>query len=113
MEIQVKEIRLGNLVYQGTKIPVAVTEEMIYNAAKGAIKLDPIELTPDWLEKAGFILMDDNGDFKGNDRYWIHPKLYGQISLPNYFYRGIFIKYIHQLQNLYFALTGSELTFKQ
>lgn len=84
-------------------------------------KLSPIPLTEEWLEKLGFW-----SKYKSNHLKW---SLYGfdidQISdedengneIPqeqifHYAYQYD-IKYVHQLQNLYFALTGKELTINQ
>jgi hypothetical protein len=72
--------------------------------------LEPILLTPEWLERAGF-------ELKGS-RYYHHK----YSGLPLEFELGAwFLKiddhpyaeplYVHQLQNLYFALTGEELSF--
>ena len=71
----------------------------------------PIPLTPEILVKAGFECSS-----KG---FWIHPNWYN-LSLK--YMRGTHalrcnfmdivannIDYLHQLQNLYFALTGQEL----
>lgn len=75
--------------------------------------ISPIPLTEDWLVKFGFI--DDqisfelNGFMLGwyrNDEFYYLPT--NQITVRN----KIQIKYVHQLQNLYFALTGEELTIK-
>lgn len=71
----------------------------------------PIPLTEELLLKIGF---------KRNGNYWdkgcfslpIHPTKSGGefILVPNNFVAAIPLKYLHQLQNLYFALTGEELT---
>lgn len=81
-------------------------------------KFKPIELTPEILEQCGF----EKGErfYKDTDAYWDETKRYfisnqwfhrkqageGSIILA----RDLF--YVHQLQNLYFALTGEELTIK-
>jgi hypothetical protein len=70
--------------------------------------LNPIPLTKEWLLKFGFDgCTAPNKSIKVgyNDDDFIH----NQMSLM--FKRNIIIKlnYVHQLQNLYFALTGKEL----
>ena len=35
---------------------------------------------------------------------------YGDVYGVNYFYCEYELKYVHQLQNIYFSLTGHELT---
>lgn len=68
----------------------------------------PIPLTADWLLKFGFINGEkDNFSFTKNMDLRI-------IGLEND-YNGIWvrkIKHVHQLQNLYFAITGEELELK-
>ena len=71
---------------------------------------EPIELTEEWLIKFG------------HESSFI-PDLYEIGKLSFYIDDGICwidvfgdsieIKYVHQLQNLYFALTGKELTIKE
>lgn len=81
-----------------------------------AIRYEPIPLTEEWLLKFGCYTSnwDDNTSFRlsVNEHYVLTINLefetyeIGDLDiLP--------IKYVHQLQNLYFALTGEELTIKQ
>lgn len=81
-------------------------------------QIEPISLTPDILEKAGFETDDTT--------FWIEYSIDGQVLWIHlgYFAVGIFkhlpdnrisiqgieVNSVHQLQNLYFALTGNELT---
>ena len=87
-----------------------------------------IPISKEWLLKFGFekiesdyriqIQKDDN---QGNSDYWIYVDS-GFDNESNKFKvmlvsgEGDWFtsknKYVHQLQNLYFALTGEELTFK-
>ena len=70
--------------------------------------LQPIPLTPEILEKCGAIVYEfDNG--LGN-QYRIKDRLF-VIRDGNIVDYGssVIIKHLHQLQNLYFALTNSEL----
>ena len=72
----------------------------------------PIPLTEEWLLKFGFkavpFAIPDKFDnrkiqIKRDERgFWV-------IACYNF----ILIKHVHQLQNLYFALTGEELTIKK
>jgi len=69
--------------------------------------LKPIPLTEEWLLKFGF-------EQKNGIKCWVNEDV--EIcfeTLANYYRlypRTNKIKYVHQLQNLYFALTGEELT---
>lgn len=69
-------------------------------------KINPVTLTEKWLVRFGF---GENGETPG------------RIQLDTDFGQAIFyvkdygsprIKYVHQLQNIYFALTGEELLIK-
>ena len=69
----------------------------------------PIPLTEEWLEKFGFEYSDLNGD----SGLWKIPpfQIYGKCNQFIYEY-ALDVNYVHQLQNLYFAITGEELTIK-
>lgn len=65
--------------------------------------LNPIKLTEEILLKCGF---------KFKKGYFIY-EMFNIVNIDNVFYcnsNGIYISNLHQLQNLYFALTGEELT---
>jgi len=70
--------------------------------------ISAVPLTEEWLIKFGFVKFkgDESDFFKGDF----------EISLQSYsFWMGSLlptIKYVHQLQNLYFALTNTELEIK-
>jgi hypothetical protein len=67
---------------------------------------EPIPLTEEWLLKFEFKRFSKDFSKKG---IIIHTRKRGYVlrkSVPD-------ILYVHQLQNLYFALTGQELEFKQ
>ena len=73
----------------------------------------PIPITPEWLERAGFESYDSQLTYNGYKMQagsFLIEFEYGQYCFLESV--GIDIIHIHQLQNLYFALTGTELTFK-
>lgn len=84
----------------------------------------PIPLTEEWLLKFGFkkeTLGDDEGFFYSyrlkNDVYcdlsFLSGDKNGYLEVTLFPYEQWFrYRYIHQLQNLYFALTGEELKIK-
>ena len=116
-----RELRIGNLLDRGDYIckvktieeeglilePINYKEEIFVERY-----IKPIPLTEDWLIKLGFFEKygscynrwniklftlidseDDDGNLKGE-----------------FIFNGTLeVKYVHQLQNLYFALTGAEL----
>jgi len=75
-------------------------------------KYKPIPLNEEWLVKFGFE-KDKSAFIYGyyalynNEIYWSGGVYSACDSISN-----IEIKYVHQLQNLIFALTGEELTLK-
>lgn len=79
--------------------------------------VEPIPLTEEWLLKFGFEKKPMYG--KHNRYFFIKNKLYYcQHDFYSFVYSNNSLeikepKYVHQLQNLYFALTGEELTLKQ
>lgn len=80
----------------------------------------PIPLTEEWLLKFGFEHKFDNiytYPFRISDNLVVEMKFEGwpeNISLfTNGFFSSNSARYVHQLQNLYFALTGEELTIQE
>lgn len=78
-------------------------------------KIKPIPLTPEILEKAGFKKKDVDWHIGQNPI--THDWLFWVTWLDGYdhpFYRNGYhkIKYVHQLQNLYYCLTGGELNIE-
>ncbi|HET6255847.1 MAG TPA: hypothetical protein VFE32_17350 [Puia sp.] len=93
-------------------------------------QLDPVPLSEEWLEKIGFETVEENwepsvGDAVGKlfynnmsvirqrDTGKFHLLLDGGPDEHEYGFAGIELKAVHQLQNLYFALTGEELPVKE
>lgn len=72
----------------------------------GIGNLSPIPLTEDWLLKFGFDMKYGNTYLKDRMKFDINT-----IGLVRFHWsqKVTYIKYVHQLQNLYFALTGQEL----
>ena len=74
-------------------------------------KIDPIPLTEEWLQKFGFEKSNEGYTIEG---YTVsfdadYPLWFGQQGCCQYDTIKEGIKYVHQLQNLYFALTSKEL----
>jgi hypothetical protein len=76
---------------------------------------EPIPLTPEILEKAGFkkgepFYISHEDTFYLGDRYfWVQHCFCHKTSHESAIVLAWWVKYVHQLQNLYFALTGEEL----
>jgi len=113
------ELRIGNIIaYNNNGFPVRVnaldTKNCYYNSSckSSYDSMNGIKLTEEWLLKFGFELMKQS-------EYTLNTYELNGIKLWNKkmdFSELIFefsnqnIKYMHQLQNLYFALTNKELT---
>lgn len=74
----------------------------------------PIKLTDEWLLKFGFVR---KGYTSGNGSKLVlhHPEeMYkkGRVYFNSWAILEMIPEYVHQLQNLYFALIGEELTIK-
>jgi hypothetical protein len=122
------ELRIGNFItangmnvywpIEGIEIISSniSTQSLIYshNSWRDLSSFEPIPLTEEWLLNFGFV-HDNNLDLyylKGvqfislcqniTKEYW--------CDYESYYGLNIEIKYVHQLQNLYFDLTGQELT---
>jgi hypothetical protein len=129
--MKASELRIGNLVDLGNRIAkvieigqlacVVVDLEETQDTIEDYERTNPIPITEEWLLNFGFedkktcfnlsrkeILGHDFGDFavsKYDDtqmKVWRGHKYIGVCH----------VQYVHQLQNLYFALTGEELTLK-
>lgn len=131
--IQPSELRLGNWVHHErvwshrqpdygspSEFDFQWEERDWYAIGESTINFDdvsPIVITEEWLEKLGFEY--ERATVGGWERWekWTSKK--GRIKLlDKKFSWGIgeysnYIQYVHQLQNLYFSLTGEELTIKK
>ena len=114
--MEANELRIGNLVeYLGEfKEVLGMDEETVFlknTVSVNYLELDeisPISLTEELLLKFGFInneLLDKHLIF-----LWFgdHVGIKGMLGLI----KPWSCVYVHQLQNLYFALTNNELIFK-
>jgi len=114
--IQISELRIGNLIQEGKVEQIDNSIDEIYYSGDGyylsnyCCNLNAIPLTKEWLLKFGF--------FKYNNAYVLEKPnentmdfsfsvwqdmTYNSSEFP------VKLDYVHQLQNLYFALIGSEL----
>jgi hypothetical protein len=71
----------------------------------------PIPLTEEWLLKFDWFSVDE-GKYTFRDIEYYSISEDGSLYFMNQ-YTATDIKYVHQLQNLYFALTGNELTINK
>ena len=127
--MKAQDLRVGNIIENGTVIAVHRKYVCVENgdgAMYTAIGDDvlPVALSDEWLKRCGFKIIKENGfscedyyksdvgfsykDFlisKSGDAFF----LWIEIDDYSYSYPSCEIKYLHQLQNLYFAMEGEEL----
>lgn len=113
--LDAKELRIGNCVLDIDNDVLSVSEitkDYVSfnncNLKSRYSKIKPIPLTEEWLIKLGFI-NDRVLEFYRNDITDSTIIIdYNFICLLGYSH--VKLNYVHELQNLYFALTGRELT---
>jgi hypothetical protein len=108
------ELRIGNFVeidqYPNDRIIIQIKNGSNIDQC-GKLNASPIPLTEEWLLKFGFV----SNPYQ--DRYeldWLHiecNKTKGYLELWIEKPKSITLTSVHQLQNLYFALTQTELTY--
>ncbi len=113
--MEAKELRIGNYIMfskndctAGQPVKFEIQDFIVIK------KIRPIPLTEDWLISAGFMQSGRHWtnlvidlDYITQDDFFEY-----EIQFPFLDWQKHDLKYVHQLQNLYFALTGEELTFK-
>jgi hypothetical protein len=128
--IKANELRIGNIVNISPKdspdwlIESCVRTESLIAFLKGYTVITPIQITEDWLLKFGLIPDERSGLFSASERIReLSSKDIG-IKYCSFFFNSrlgrwmdcqtrVCVDSVHQLQNLYFALTGEELTVKE
>lgn len=136
--MELAELRSGNIVKTPSGevfrfSPWSLNSIYIRKSLGGSTVFDPVELSEDWLLNLGF----EKRVYKSSDDVFLDEVFY-ELEDNEFFIRyeddfsmtlyesskthlnklGIVIpfekaRYVHQLQNLYFALSGEELKIKQ
>lgn len=119
-ELSANELRIGNLIYNTRgNVDIVTIDALIYliNYPNTLCQASPIPLTEELLVKFGFEIMY-NSDFSMKYGHTINDIFSYKFNLVDgkswLEYNGVAIKckYVHQLQNLYYALTQTELIIK-
>lgn len=125
--MKANELRIGNLIYDCTNATgscneVAVTWKYLRAIEEGWYNCKPIPLTEEWLLKVGFeySALYENYRIAYHSEFTYYHSV--RIRYGKFFYSNDYsdadcyvirdIEYVHQLQNLHFALTGEELEIK-
>jgi hypothetical protein len=125
--IKATELRIGNYIklmfnYEDYET-IQVTSDELVDVDKKRADYEPLPLTEEWLFKFGFKNIDKgDNDYitytDSNHDYYLQIDVRrkdGKYSiLDNSFddlrdFSMVDISYVHQLQNMYFTLTGEEL----
>ena len=106
--MEAQDLRIGNLVYHNGEIHETKGATIVYQ--KSTYKCEPIPLTEEWLLKFGFEKETDDywGTSNCDECFIYEAKEKCYTGYINY----VKLNYVHQLQNLIFALTGTELEIK-
>lgn len=127
--MKARDFRIGNLGqnHDGTILKVIELREkyigtQVIDRSKFPLpegwQLEPIPLSEEWLEKFEFEESSlINGFFLNNTIFEKAVHIKKHPTNPGYmvFTKGVILntlQYVHQLQNLFHALTGEELTLK-
>ena len=113
-KINQKEVRIGNYVNVIGLLPVIVTWQHIKSISEGDNQYRPILIAEYWLLKFGFEPSGRKEEYclSKNDCNVIISRIQGDWNfIWELSFMGRPIKYVHQLQNLYFAVTGMELVY--
>ena len=110
-----KELRVGNYILVDIGIPSMDLHQIKPDDFVGIANEDhyvlPIEITDEWLMNFGYKLVNVLHD--GTKSYEGTPYLYFKDGIVKISVHTPEIKYVHQLQNLFYVLNGKELEIKQ
>ena len=130
-KIEIKELRIGNIIrYRderdtivsslGDNFNTSHINKSYYVGSDCLEEYEPIPLTKEWLLKFGFDYVRNTNEYHNRlineGAYYLKPV--GDAFNHWYLYHKkkmitTNIMYVHQLQNLYFALTNKELNYVQ
>lgn len=105
--INIRELRIGNFIENSGEI-VEVGVDLFKAIEQEPNKFSGIKINDDWLKKFNIPIEEKEGfeywfDSKGS---WLVEVVQEGSTENNYIAQCFFV---HQLQNIYFALTGEEI----
>lgn len=129
--MKAEELRIGNRIENGIVVTIQYIEgvwgciitQSTFSSGHDwqfipEAGLKPIQLTEDWIKRFGFVHEGGSGYKSPHNteywyftlRNWFKPNTIARGSTESDGYIGC--QYVHQLQNMYFAVTGKELELK-
>jgi hypothetical protein len=120
--MKASELRIGNWIAHEPTIDdweeIIVRPGTIIQCEISPDSFMPIPLTEEWLLKFGWELDHESNDLKSFINYKLDLDAINFSPSRNEFYYNCWEdskcpKYVHQLQNLYFAFTGEEIVVKE
>lgn len=120
--VNVKELRIGNIIglmlnhNDYTTFPIEIPDLNLIHNRNSKNQYFLVPLIPKWLNDFGFTLKKST--FLKDEYYMLGNDFKVEMGLNSFsvYFNGHFIKHIlkvHELQNLYFVLTGKELEATQ
>lgn len=118
-EFDISQDELNNLVKtgDGNAMILSITGEEVELLAYGCDldfyncnDISPIKINEEWLVNLGFDKFPGSGQLFDTDNFWS-----GRLINEGFFeisHLELTLKYVHDLQNVFFALTGRELQLK-
>lgn len=116
--MKAEELRIGNLVYDTKgQINSIDLQALSYIVKEPKNQVKPITLTEEWAVKLGFDIPKGGISYdKGLLSLYFGDTILSNKEGRTYWNSWAILeqtpKYVHQLQNLYYALTGYELILK-
>lgn len=113
--MEATELRIGNYVfYNGQPIEVSANDILVLEKkVNGWLYYSPIQINTEIFYKSGFKF----ADYLNTKTRYSKGNFHMDLSKKKWYlhgYRGhkAGLQYLHQLQNLYYALTGEELSIQ-
>lgn len=114
--MKASELRIGNIVQNVYEDTFGISQETLCDFANGYVNLNPVPLTEKWLLKFGLNNPTNEKPyhFKSSAVEFLHSEFQDELKCfcddkPMFSFP---CKYVHQLQNIYYSLTGEELKIK-
>ena len=105
--MKASELRIGNWVNNNDE-DYQITSATIVSLERGESMSQPIAITEEWLKRFGFEKLDDERGLYVNNKINLFIYFDGvRVSVD--FWIGNEKRYVHELQNFVYCLSGEEL----